>query len=202
MNVMDIHIGLLKYSNTLSSEFYTGTSCWVIIEAGQQYTIGLQILTISDETASRNDAQITITKANNTDVLSVERGYLDKEIISEQNQIQIMFNAKQTSDQTEDSGDEVTVVFYSFAYKNDDGLCNDDSAQGCELTERCVHQSMSDHLEQYNICQNENNVQVIERNSSSPEFSFLGVAVFAVTLALLFLVLMAMHKTFVANIAD
>lgn len=200
MSSIGSQIGILQYSNDPTSQFYTNTNCKVTLVAKERYNIGLQLLVVPDRSSSDCDSRVSVNTGNNTYIHCLQSAVLEGEFTSVKNEIKLLFTDERrvsptlnTGSDVSDTGGDVTVIFYSYTIKNSDGACAEALTQGCQNSARCVHLSLSDHLEEYNICQNTDVVQRYSDTSSKPQSSFIGVIVFAATLALLFIVLIAMQ---------
>lgn len=135
---------------------------------------------------------------NQTDVTFLYNATLEKEVKSVDNSVEISLSHNNGDDSTTDTcssiSDRLYVLFYTYIPTNSRDICLDVDTRKCALSSRCIHTSLLEYLETYNICQdNSFDDDDSSKSVSEEETSYMGVAVFASTLAMLFIILILMQ---------
>ena len=159
------------------------------------YRLGIQMVMSSHQNVSECESKLVIKTGSSTYIQCLDNiNLVSDEITSDDNEAVMRFVNNRIEDTEEGvTSEEVTVVFYSYAPKTDEGQCEDNSNLECQTSSRCISASLYEHVQKYNICQSPDGIHVNVEVDSKAETSFLGVAVFAGTLVLLFVVLITMN---------
>lgn len=196
LNPIDLHIGLLRYSTNKSSPFYAESGCEVSFTAGNGFNIGAQLFIESKMKLSDCDTKLKIITGNDTYINCIGTSPLEDEIGSANNNIKLVF----TNERELYIAQDFFVLFFTFTLKNDRDLCEIPETQECMSSSRCVHKTVIEFIDTYDICRDTHDTGAEKKESKA---TYTGVAVFVSFLGLVFAVLIGLqffHKKSICQV--
>lgn len=190
-----VNIAILQFSDVLSMHNITVETCNISIETGENFTIGMQLVT-RKVNLTACDVKLEISTGNSVISNCLSSMRLNKEQVSSGNVIGISVSATREvnvfGEVSNASNTDISVLVYTFLATSEDTVCSDLDTQLCHSPLRCVDPSLLEYIEQYDICQTVSATDDYNEKDEK-ETPFLGVAVFGATLVFLLAILIGLQ---------